>query len=389
MNDLSGQFLLDPQVIFLNHGSFGATPRPVFTVYQEWQRRLEHQPVQFIVHQLPGHLANARQVLGQYINADPDDVVYIPNATYALNVVARSLDLGPGDEVLTSNHEYGACNHVWQFLSQKRGFAYIQQPITFPVKSAETIIDEIWSAVTGQTRVIFVSHITSATALRFPVEEICRLAREKGILTIIDGAHAPGQIPIDMADIGADFYFGNAHKWLCSPKGAAFLFARRNQQHLVEPLVVGWGWGAERTVTFGSDYLDYLQWTGTDDLSAYLSVPAAIQFQEENNWGEVRQHCHRLLRNTAARINALTGLSPCYPDATFYRQMAVCQLPPIADITTFKARLYAEYRIEIPCYTWQDRQYMRISVQGYNTQGEVDALLSALENLLASESAHP
>jgi isopenicillin-N epimerase len=382
MNNLKAQFLLDPQVIFLNHGSFGATPRPVFAAYQEWQQRLEHQPVHFIVHELTQHLAQARQALGEFIHADPDDIVYVPNATFALNVVARSLDLGPGDEVLASNHEYGACNNVWHFLSQKRGFRNIQQPVSFPAGSPEAMVDEIWSAVTGRTRVIFLSHIASATALRFPVKEICRRARKKGILTIIDGAHAPGQIPIDMANIGADFYFGNAHKWMCSPKGAAFLYSRRDRQPLIEPLVVGWGWGAEWTFTFGSDYLDYLQWIGTNDLSAYLAVPAAIQFQEENNWGEVRRQCHRLLQNTVARINELTGLPPCYPNPGSYQQMAVCQLPPLAEISKFKERLYAEYRVEIPCYDWQDRQFIRISVQGYNTQDDVDALLTALEYLL-------
>jgi len=382
MNELKEQFLLDPQVIFLNHGSFGATPRPVFAAYQEWQRRLEHQPVHFITNELPGHFADARRVIGQYINADPEDVVYVPNATYALNVIARSLQLYPNDEVLTSNHEYGACNNVWQFLSQKRGFSYKQQPISFPVVSQEAFINELWQGVTGLTKVIFLSHITSATATRFPVKEICRLARENGILTVLDGAHAPGQIPVDMEDIGADFYFGNAHKWMNSPKGAAFLYTRKDNQHLIEPLVVGWGWGEGRTFTFGSDYIDYLQWTGTNDVSAYLSVPTAIQFQVENNWAEVRQQCHRMLASTIKRLNVLTGLPSCYSTDNCFQQMAVCHLPPINEISKLKERLYSNYRIEIPCYDWQGEQYIRISVQGYNNQADLDALVHALGELL-------
>lgn len=211
MNNLKAQFLLDPEIVFLNHGSFGATPRPVFAAYQQWQRRLERQPVQFIVKELPGHLAAARQTLATYVHAGRDDLVYIPNATFALNVIARSLDLGPGDELLTSDHEYGACANVWHFLSRKRGFTVKQQPLPFPVESNEEVVEQFWLGITDQTKVIFLSHITSSTALRLPVEDICRLARQRGILTIIDGAHAPGQIPLNMKTIGADFYIGNAH----------------------------------------------------------------------------------------------------------------------------------------------------------------------------------
>jgi isopenicillin-N epimerase len=262
MNDIELLFLLDSEVIFLNHGSFGATPRPVFAAYQEWQLRLERQPVKFFLNDLPNYLAEARQSLADYVNAGRDDVVYVPNATFAINVVARSLNLGPNDEVLTTDHEYGACDRVWRFYSRKRGFSYRHQRITFPVESYEDIIDQFWQGVTAQTRVIFLSHITSSTALRLPVTEICQLAKEKGILTVIDGAHAPGQIPIDMEAIGADFYFGNAHKWMCSPKGAGFLFTRPEKQQLIDPLVVSWGWGENREVSYGSDYLDYMQWQG-------------------------------------------------------------------------------------------------------------------------------
>ncbi|MGD2076832.1 MAG: aminotransferase class V-fold PLP-dependent enzyme, partial [Chloroflexota bacterium] len=356
MNNLEDQFLLDPDVVFLNHGSFGATPRPVFEVYQEWQRRLERQPVRFLVNELPDHLAAARQSLGNYINAGTDDVVYVPNATFALNVVARSLDLGPDDEVLTTDHEYGACDNVWTFLSRKRGFQYRRQPISFPIESRAALVSQLWQGVTRRTRVIYLSHLTSSTALSMPVTEICRLAADKGILTVIDGAHAPGQIPVDMQAIGADFYFGNAHKWLCSPKGAGFLFTRPEKQSLIEPLVVGWGWGEERTFTYGSDYLDYLQWLGTNDLAAYLSVPAAIQFQEENDWPAVRHACHNLLREAIDRIVELTGIGQCYPDSSHYAQMAVARLPAQSDLPGFKDRLYDDFRIEVPCIEWQDRQ---------------------------------
>jgi isopenicillin-N epimerase len=215
-----------------------------------------------------------------------------------------------------------------------------------------------------------------------PVAEICKLAAEKGILTVIDGAHAPGQIPIDMETIGADFYFGNAHKWMCSPKGAGFLFTRPERQHLIEPLVVGWGWGEDRTFTYGSDYLDTLQWLGTNDLSAYLAVPAAIKFQEMNDWPSVRQECHKLLREALRKTSRLTGIPPSYPDDDDYCQMAVARLPILGDLAEFKARLYREYRIEVPCIEWQDQQFIRLSLQAYNHAEDVDALVGALTTLL-------
>lgn len=382
MTNLKEKFLLDPDVVFLNHGSFGATPRPVFATYQEWQQQLERQPVHFIDKELPGHLANARQCLGNYLYVDGNDVVFIPNSTFGLNIVARSLNLGPGDEVLTTNHEYGACNNVWQFLSQKHGFAYIPQNISFPFKSNQAIIDQLWQGVTVRTKVIFISHITSSTAVTFPIEAICQRAQDEGILTIIDGAHAPGQIALDLENVGADFYFGNAHKWMCSPKGSAFLYTHRERQNLIEPLVIGWGWGEQRTFTFGSDYLDYLQWLGTDDPSAYLSVPAAIEFQAQNNWPIIRQQCHSLLKDILSKINQLTGLPSVYPDDSFYHQMAVAQLPPITDLKAFKSQLYEAFKIEIPCTQWEDRQFIRVSIQAYNTEADGDALLKALEILL-------
>ncbi len=388
MNTLKDLFLLDPDVHFLNHGSFGATPRPVFTVYQEWQRRLERQPVRFIVTELADYMAEARQVFGDYVNATADDLVFIPNATFGVNVVARSLALGPGDGVLATNHEYGACDNTWHFLSSKYGFTYASQPITMPTTTPEAMVDAVWQGVTAQTRVIFLSHITSATAVTFPVAAICARAREAGILTVVDGAHAPGQISLDMAAIGADFYTGNAHKWLCAPKGAAFLYARPEVQSLIEPLVVGWGWGEDRTFTFGSDFLDYLQWLGTTDPAAYLSVPAAIQFQAKHNWTAVRQQCHALLRQALERVTALTGQEPMYSSDDFYHQMAIVPLPTV-DVSQLKQRLLDEFNVEIPVIDWHGRHFIRISVQGYNTPADLDALIDGLQTLLPQVAANP
>lgn len=382
---MRNQFLLDPDTIFLNHGSFGACPRPVFAAYQEWQRQLEHQPVHFLTVRLLEELATARQALGRLIHAAPDDLAFVPNATHAVNLVARSLPLGRGDEVLATDLEYGACDHTWQFLSGKQGFTYVRQPIPLPATTAEAMVDALWQGVTPRTKVIFISHITSATGITLPAAEICRRAHAQGILTVVDGAHTVGQIPLDMAAINADFYTSNCHKWLCAPKGCAFLYAHPRAQHLIEPLVVGWGWGPTRQFHFGSDFQDYLTFTGTADFSAYLAVPAAISFQAEHDWDTVRQDCHALARYALEQGCAITGQPPLYPpDSDFYAQMANIPLPPsVTDTAAFKARLLAEFRIEIPITQWHGRAFARISVQGYTTAAEVEALLTALRTLLA------
>ena len=212
MSTLKNQFLLNPKIHFLNHGSFGATPRPVFRDYQRWQRELELQPVEFLGRRATNLMADSRRVLGKYLGTSADNLVYTQNVTIALNIVARSLELGSDDEILTSDHEYGALDRTWKFLSKERGFKYIQQKIYLPLSTPQRFVDELWQGVTTRTRVIFLSHITSPTAILFPVAEVIRRAREQKILTIIDGAHAPGQIHLDLDSLGADFYGGNLHK---------------------------------------------------------------------------------------------------------------------------------------------------------------------------------
>jgi isopenicillin-N epimerase len=386
MNDLAGLFLLTPEVVFLNHGSFGATPRPVFEVYQAWQRRLEWQPVQF-VREIGGFLAEARRALGDFVQAQADDLVYVPNATFGLNIIARSLALGPGDEVLATDHEYGACCNTWEFMSRKRGFRYVRQEIPMPFATQDEIVEQFWQGVTPLTRVIFISHITSPTAVRFPVEKICTRAKEAGILTIVDGAHTLGQIELDMQEIDTDFYLSNGHKWLCSPKGSAFLYARPERQALIEPLVVGWGWGSEKNITFGSDFLDYLQWLGTNDLAAYLAVPAAIDFQWQHDWMAVRGRCHELLVEAIARICHLTDLETVYSEKSAFQQMAVAPLPQINNLQAMKIELIETYRVEVPLIDWNGRHFIRVSVQGYNSGEDIDALLDALANLLPRYTA--
>ncbi|MFN3335670.1 MAG: aminotransferase class V-fold PLP-dependent enzyme, partial [Caldilinea sp.] len=263
MNHLRALFQLDPDVVYLNHGAFGATPLPVFEVYQEWQRRIERQPTRFFSQEARPALRAAREALGAYIGARADDLVFVHNATFGVNVAARSLPLRPGDEVLTTTHEYGACNNAWEFVCAKRGATYVKQPITLPITDEAHLVDQFWRGVTPRTRVIYLSHVTSPTALTLPVQAICRRAREMGIYTVIDGAHAPGQLDLNLDTLGADIYTGNLHKWLCAPKGAGFLWVREAVHAQIEPLVVGWGYGPERGLFEENDFVSATQWLGT------------------------------------------------------------------------------------------------------------------------------
>jgi isopenicillin-N epimerase len=383
MPPLKSLFLLDEDIVFLNHGSYGATPAPVFAVYQEWQRRLERQPVLFLGREFNSLIRESRAALGRYLSADADDLVFIPNATHGANIIARSLRLEPGDEILSTDHEYGACEYTWEFNCQKAGAALIRQPISLPVTSADEIAEQFLRGLSSRTKVIYVSHITSTTALRFPVERICQEARSRGILSIVDAAHAPGQIPVDLEQLGADVVFGNCHKWMLAPKGAAFLYVRREVQDLVEPLIVSWGTHPTPEFTTGSRFVDILQWTGTKDPAAALAVPAAIGFMEEHHWEEIRDTSRQLLRQALTRICDLTGLAPSYPlDSDFYSQMGIAPLPS-CDPLELKSRLYDEYKIEVPITEWKGQQFIRISVQAYNGQDDVEALVRALSLLLS------
>ena len=375
---LKDHFLLDPEFAFLNHGSFGATPKPVFDTYQQYQMKLEFQPVHFIQKQLPDLLTKSRHALGNYLSVDGDDLIYTPNPTAGVNMVVKSLNLSAGDEVLTTDIEYGACDNCLDFYAGQKGFSVVRQTVTLPAQSAESLLEEIWSGVTPNTKVLFISHITSGTAMRLPAEALCRRAREAGIMTIIDGAHAPSQIDLDLSDFDPDFYIGACHKWMCAPKGAAFLYARPDCQPLLEPLVVGWGYGPNPNPDFGSTFLNIGTWLGTKDMAAYLAVPSAIKFQEEHHWKDVRNGCTELLMDTLARINKLTGMEDMYPTVPPPNQLGIAKMRPGTDPSALKDFLF-ERNIEIPITTHNGDTFVRVSVQAYNTQEDYDRLLAALE----------
>jgi isopenicillin-N epimerase len=385
---LRQEFLFDPDVVFLNHGSFGATPEPVFAEYGRWQRELERQPVEFLGRRAEDLLDEARAAMAAYLGCVRDDLVFVPNATTGINVVAKSLALEPGDEVVGTDLEYGACERSWEWLCQQRGARYVKAHAPLPLTSPDEVVEAIFAAVTPRTRAIFLSHVTSGTALRLPIETVGQRAREAGILTVVDGAHAVGQWPVDLDAIGVDLYASNFHKWLCAPKGSGFLYAHPEQQQWLESPIVSWGWvdGNDHHRP-QSQFVSRNQIQGTRDIAAFLSAPAAVAYQEARDWETVRERCHALAVEARDRIAALSALPQIAPVESWdgyrwFRQMAVAPLPHGIDGKSLKRRLYDEYRVEAPITSWNDQPFIRISFQGYNTRDDLEALMVALEDLL-------
>lgn len=378
------QFLLNPDITFLNHGSFGACPKPVFQNYQEWQLKLEQDPVQFITNTGQEALNESRKALANYIHCDHRDLIFMPNPTTALNTVIRSLKLEPGDEILTTNQEYGALDRTWNYYCEKSGAKYIHADISLPLTSKEQFLKDFWAALTPQTKVIFLSHITSSTALIFPAEEICHKARELGLLVIIDGAHVPGHIALDLDKLDPDIYTGANHKWLLAPKGNSFLYVKTNLQDQIDPLIISWGYKAD----FPSDsrYQDYHQYNGTRDFSAYLTIPACLQFFKENQWEEKKSECRKLLQHFAPIMaRELNSYVLCPVSDEFLGQIISFPIK-VSDPFELKALLFNQYNIEIPVMPVGSQWYIRISFQAYNGQKEIEHLIDAVRDIRSSTS---
>lgn len=378
--NMKSQFLLDPDIIYLNHGSFGACPKPIFENYQKWQRELENEPVQFITKNAPKYLKQSKEALAKYINCHAEDFFFVPNPTFAINAIMRSLELNPGDEILATNHEYGAMDRTWHFYCKKTGAKYIRQDISLPIISKEQIIEEFWKGYNANTKVIFLNQISSVTALIFPVKEICEKAKSLGLITIVDGAHVPGHIDLDIQDIKADFYTGTLHKWMLAPKGCSFLHVTKKFQPLLDPLVVSWGY--ESDFPGDSQFLDYHEHQGTRDISAFLTVPSCIRFLEENNWETQSAVCKKLVLDNYKRFCDLLQTQPICPITDeFLGQM--CSIPIQTDKPfELKELLFSQYKIEIPIMKIDDRTFIRFSTQAYNSQHDLDRLYAAIQDIL-------
>jgi isopenicillin-N epimerase len=374
-DELRREFLLDPEIAFLNHGSFGACPRAVFERYQEWQRELERGPVNFLDRRLASLLEGARAALATYLGCVAEDLAFVQNATTGVNLAARSLDLRPGDEVLATDLEYGACDLAWEWVCRRTGARYVRAPTPVPLRDPDEIVDALFACASERTRAVFVSHVTSATGLVLPLSGIVARARSLGLVTVADGAHAPAQVPVDLAALGADFYAGNCHKWLCAPKGAGFLHVQPERQGTVDAAIVSWGYAK------GEPFARRIEKQGTREPAAWLAVSDAIRFQEERDWDDVRERCRRLTREARRELCNLLGTEPIAPD-TMLAQMAAVRLPrPSPDLAD---RLFTRHRIEIPVDRFE-HELLRLSVAAYTTREEIDRLLAALVRELDAE----
>jgi isopenicillin-N epimerase len=379
MQNLKQYFLLREDVTFLNFGSFGACPKPVFENYQQFQLELEQEPVQFVTVTGLNYLAQAREALGQYLHCGKDDIVYVTNPSYAVNTIAKSFDLKPGDEILATDIEYGACDKTWEYYCQKAGAKYIRQPIPLPIASKEEVVTAFFKGLSKKTKLVFISHITSTTGLRLPVEEVCAIAKEKGILTFVDGAHAPGQIPLDLENSPFDFYTGACHKWMMTPKGSSFLFVKKEYQQLVDPLIISWGYNA--LFPSESQFLDYHQMNGSRDFSAFLTIPAAIAFMQKHNWEQVAADCRELVKINAPAFCELLGAKPLSPvNDDFIVQLYSAEIKT-TEPEKLHRHFFDAYKIEIPVMRQDDKVYIRYSINGFNNQDDLDKLFAAIREI--------
>lgn len=377
---MKSQFLLDTTITFLNHGSFGACPKPVFEEFQRLQLELENEPVNFIQKKLPVYLKEAKKPLAKFIGCDAEDFFFTPNPTFAVNTIMRSLKLQKGDEILTTNHEYGAMDRTWNFYCKKSGAKYIRQEISLPIVSKEQIIEEFWKGYNENTKVIFLNQISSSTALIFPVKEICDKAQQLGLITIVDGAHVPGHIDLNIQELNPDFYTGTLHKWMLAPKGSSFLYVKKEFQTDIDPLVVSWGY--ESLAPSDSQFLDYHEYQGTNDHSAYLCTPKVIQFLEENNWKEKSKVCRKIVLENYQRFCDLVGTQPICPiSEEFLGQMASIPIRTEKPME-LKELLYSKYKIQIPIMPLNDKIYIRYSINVYNSQEDLEVLYQAITDII-------
>lgn len=372
---------LPPGVRYLNHGSFGPAPRPVLQARERWTARLESQPMDFLTRVHDPALAAARRKLGEFMGARGDDLIFVDNATVGMNVVAGSVRLQPGDEVLLNDHEYGAVLRIWQRACRRSGAAVQVAQLPCPLESARQMTDALFARLTPRTRLIVASHVTSPTAIVFPIEEICGRARELGVAICIDGPHAVAMRDVRLAQLDCDYYAASCHKWLCAPFGSGFLYVHPRAQGALEPVATSWGRPA---LDEPPSWRDEFTWVGTRDPAAYLATSDAIAFLAGIGLEAFRERTHALAQYAREKIGAWTGLPALVPDdPAWYGSMISLPLPP-GDAPNLQRALWERHRIEVPIIDWNGRRLVRPSCHLYTTRADLDALLVALQELTAA-----
>jgi len=383
---------LDPHVTFLNHGSFGACPRAVLEAQRHLQAAMEAEPVRFLSRELEGRLDGARAALAPFVGADPDDLAFVPNATAGVNTVLRSLRFAPGDEVLVTDHGYNACRNAATGAAERAGARVVVASVPFPLRSGDDVVEAVLARVTPRTRLALLDHVTSPTGVIFPIDRLVTELAARGVDTLVDGAHAPGMVPVDVAALGAAYYTGNAHKWLCAPKGAAFLHVRRDRQAAIRPLSISHGANSPRADR--SRYRLEFDWAGTDDPTAYLCIPEALRYLGSllpGGWPALMARNRALALEARARLCAAVGVAPPCPDAMI-GSLASIPLPdatrPAAAATPrrdpLQDALFDGFAIEVPVMVWPaaPRRLVRVSAQLYNTGDDYGRLADALRTLV-------
>ena len=391
-NRFTDRWLLDPEVIFLNHGSFGATPKAVLDEQTLIRNRIESEPLLFFDHHYLDEVDRARTDLARFIGACTDDLAFVVNATTGVNTVLRSLRLEPGDELLVSDHEYNACRNAIDAVAADGGAEVVVVPIPFPLSGEDEVVDSVLARVSQKTRLLLIDHVTSQTGLVLPIERLVSEVQADGVDVLVDGAHAPGMMALDLDSLGAAYYTGNCHKWLCAPKGAGFLHVRKDRRDKVRPLVISHGANASSTER-SRFHLEH-DWTGTRDPSAWLSVPAALREMEsmvEGGWDEVRRRNRELVLEGRRVLCAALGIEMPCPESMI-GSLASLPLPEgegelVNELFPFdglQVRLFQDYRIEVPVIAWPapPRRLIRISAQLYNSRPQFVALAGALQTLL-------
>lgn len=379
MENIRSQFYLDPNITFLNFGSFGATPKPVMEQYHQYQLQMEMDPVEFLTNTGLKLMQASKEALAAYVHCNAEDLVFITNPSYGVNMIAKNLQLQPGDEILTTDIEYGACDKAWKYYCDKAGAKYVQQPVKFPIAGKDEFVDNFFKGLSAKTKMVFISHITSSTGLRLPVEEICAKAKEHGLITFVDGAHAPGQLPLNLATLQADMYTGACHKWMMTPKGSSFIYVKKELQQMLDPLIISWGYQA--LFPSASTFQDYHQLNGTRDFSAFLCVPAALKFMQENNWEDWSVKCRKLVQDNASVLCEILGTEPLAPvNDDFTLQMFSAEIKT-SQPEKLHQRLYDAFRIQVPVMRLREKNFIRYSINAFNSQQDLDRLFGVLKEL--------
>ena len=380
---LAAHWTIDPAVIYLNHGAFGACPRVVLEAQARLRARLEANAMQFFLRDLEGLYDEALAALGAFVGADPADLAFVPNATTGVNAVLRSLRFEPGQEILVTDHAYGACRNALDWVAERSGARVVMARVPFPIVGPEEVEAAVLGAATARTRLALLDHITSPTGLVFPIARLVAALADRGIDTVVDGAHAPGMVPLDLRAIGAAYYTGNCHKWLCAPKGAAFLHVRRDRQPGLVPTTVSHGLTVPRTDR--SRFQLLFGWTGTDDPTAALCVPEAIRVVGglvPGGWPEVMDRNRTLVRAGRDRLCTALGIEAPAPDSML-GSLATLPLPDGPD-QSLQAALQTRDAIEIPVFAWPDapRRCIRLSAHLHNTIAQMERLAEVLPSRL-------